>query len=158
MGSRNVYLHTLKGYVGKRSGGELFTSKKEVIMTNATLRTIVIVAAASLAACTEIPSEKHISSLNSSTGGSNFSSSAGSNPQTAQDVANDVYGGIDTHEIDPGPVVDHSGVKDVNGNGSSDDEAEAVTTEGSTQADAQPDKAADDEPSTNSGNAGVDIF
>ncbi len=78
--------------------------------------------------------------------------------QTADEVAADLGLPADSVKtIDPGPVVASSGVKDADGDGSSADEADAVTAEGATQDATQPTGGTTGD-TTNGGNNGVDIF
>jgi hypothetical protein len=100
---------------------------------------------------------------NGGTGGGNGGSTNVSSGSHTGQTATQVAAGLglptgSTGTIDPGKVVNHSGVQDTNHNDKSDDEAEVVTAEGSTQSDAQPEKAEPEAPATDSGNESVDIF
>ncbi|MFM2424128.1 MAG: hypothetical protein RLZZ70_519 [Candidatus Parcubacteria bacterium] len=91
-------------------------------------------------------------------GGSNSVQQGTHTGDTAEEVAEDLDLPPDAVEtIDPGPVVNSSGVIDTNNNGSSADEADDVTAEGATQDDAQPDQGTVGNK-TNGGNDGVSIF
>ena len=106
-----------------------------------------------------------------SSGGTSTTATVDSSVPTTQDIIDDTVGNTpdvesvdpEVETIDPGPVDESYGVVDTNGNGSSDDEADNVTSEGVTEdglSDAVDDatETEEDDSTTNGGNDGVDIF